>query len=104
MGNTITEECAVGCIKDGAPWIKSMVVILPSRTVTGKDTTIIGPRKEAIDTMCSLITRGDQWTDYIDMLLARLTLRVWPNNNNIMTFERADAYPYQVADMFLPLD
>ena len=50
MGNTITGKYVIGCSKDGAPWIKLMVVVMLSCTVTGKDTTIVGPCKEAIDT------------------------------------------------------
>jgi hypothetical protein len=105
MGNTITGKCAVGCSKDGAPWTKSQVVVMLSRTETGKDTTIVGPRSEAISIMWSLITRGDQWTDYIEMLLSRLTLRANSDSiNDAMIFDYAEAYPYRVSDINVPTD
>ena len=60
MGNVITGKGAIGCSKDGAPWTKLQVVVMISRTCTGKVTTIIGPRSEAISIMLLLITRNDQ--------------------------------------------
>ena len=105
MRNTITGKCAIGCSNDGAPWTKSQVVVMLSRTETGKDTTIVGSCSEAISIMWSLITRGDQWTDYIEMLLSRLTLRVNINSvNDAMIFDYAEAYPYRVLDIRIPSD
>jgi len=105
MGNTITGKCAIGCSNDGAPWTKSQVVVMLSRTETGKDTTIVGSCSEAISIMWSLITRGDQWTDYIEMLLSRLTLRANINSaNDAMIFDYAEAYPYRVSDIRMPSD
>jgi len=75
MGNTITGRCAISCSKDnGAPWTKSQVIVMLSRTNVEKDTTIVGNKREAINIMWSLIVTPDQWTDYIDMLLRKLTI------------------------------
>ena len=100
MGNTITGKGAIQCSKNGAPCIKSQVVVMLSRTETGKDTTIVGPRSDAIRIMWSLITRGDQWTDYIDMLYSRLTLRANGDSvNDALIFDYAEAYTYCVSDI-----
>ena len=105
MGNIITGKCVIGCSKDGAPCIKSQVVVMLSRTETGKDTTRVGPRSDAIRIMWSLITRGDQWTDYIDMLYSRLTLRANGDSvNDALIFDYAEAYPYCISDMNVPTD
>ena len=103
MGNTITGKCVVWCSKDGAPWTKLQVVVMLSQTETGKDTTIVGPRSGGISIMRSLITRSDQWTDYIEMLLSRLTLCASSDSiNDAMIFDYAEAYPYHVLDINVP--
>ena len=104
-GNTITGKCAVGCRKDRALWTKSQVVVMFSQTKTDKDTTIVGPPSEAISIMWSLITRSDQWTDYIEMLLSRFRLHVnSDSSNDAMIFDYAEAYPYCISDMNVPTD
>ena len=71
-----------------------------SRTEIGNDTTIVGPCSGAISIMWSLITRGDQWTDYIDMLYSRLTLRANGDSvNDALIFDYAEAYTYCVSDI-----
>ena len=105
MGNTITGKCAIGCSNDGAPWTKSQVVVMLSQTETGKDTTIVGPHSEVISIMWLLIKSGDQWTDYIKMLLNRLTLCANSDSiNDAMIFDYAEAYPYRVSDIIMPTD
>ena len=55
--------------------------------------------------MRSLIARGAQWTDYIDMLLSRLTLRANSDSGNgAMIFDYAEAYPYRVSDIIMSTD
>ena len=105
LGNTITGKCAAGCSKDGASWTTLQVVVMLRRTETGKDTTTVGPCSEAISITWWLITRGDRWTDYIEMLLSRLTLRANSySSNDAMIFDYVEAYPYRVSDINLATD
>ena len=61
MGSTITGQCAISCSKDnGDPWTKSYVLVMLSCTNIGKDTTIVGNKKEANNIMWSLTAKPDQ--------------------------------------------
>ena len=106
MGNTISGRCAIGCSKDnGAHWTKSQAVVMLSRTNIGKNTTIVGNKTEAINIMWSLIVRPDQWTDYTDMLLKKLTINSkGGKNEEKMIFDFTEVYPYHACDIILPTD
>ena len=55
--------------------------------------------------MWPLLTRNDRWTDYIEMLLNRLTLRTNSDSiNDAMIFDYAEALPYRVSDISMPTD
>ena len=102
MGNTITGKCAAGYIKDRIPWIKSQVVVTLSRIETVKDITIVRPCSEAIAIIWSLITRCNQWTEYTEILLGRLTLCTDSDaGGHAMIFDCTEAYLLCVSDINL---
>ena len=107
LGNTIEGMCAVECTEQCCPWEKAQAVVALSRTRTAANTIIVGGMEFAINKFWELIVLGDQWTTYIEMLLARLSVNSDNQNNNDIhanAVSYAQAFPYRTCDISLPTD
>lgn len=104
MGNTITGKCAIEITKDCSPWQKEQAVVLLSRTTCAENTIIVGDKNWAIDRIWSLITQQNQWTNFIEDLLERLSVNGAPSDELSNIFRYSDNYPYRVSDIQLPTD
>ena len=57
------------------PWDKAQVVVMLSRTRRGEDIIIVCNNIEkTIDMMWKAITRGNQWMEYEEYLIKRLSI------------------------------
>ncbi len=104
LGNTIKCKCAIECSKSSSPFCKEQVVVGLSRTCCSQDTIIVGNKQWAINRFWSLICRRNQWTDYIDTLLNRISVNGTDESDIASTFNYADNYPYRPCDITLPND
>ncbi|KAL7525424.1 hypothetical protein ACHAWF_001353 [Thalassiosira exigua] len=75
MGNTLEGKYAVECTEECSLWQKEQVVVCLSHTIKGKNTIIVGDPDRAIEHMWKLLTIGNQWTEYIESLLERLSIK-----------------------------
>ena len=122
LGNTIRGKCAMECSEECSPFCKEQVVVGLSRTCNAKDTIIVGDKEFAVKRLWELITMSNQWTNYIEKLLKKLSINVndvddandvhnenstSENGGNIRpwetnTFHFADDYPYRTSDIAIP--
>ena len=99
LGNTIKGKCAVECSEDCAPFCKEQVVVGLSRTCRAEDTIIVGDKEFAIGKLWELITISNQWTDYIETILERLSVNGNPHAQEPATIHYADLWPYRTCDI-----
>jgi predicted GIY-YIG superfamily endonuclease len=109
MGNTIEGKCAVECTEECSPWQKEQVVVCLSRTTKGKNTIIVGDPDRAIEHMWKLLTIGNQWTEYIESLLERLSMNKLNEEGNTTmqdssSFDYDSVFPFRTCDIELPSD
>ena len=103
-GNTITGKVAIEISRNCQPWDKAQVVVMLSRTCRACDTIIVGDIIYAINRIWEVITIGNQWTNYIDRLLDRLSINGSDQARINATVNYADNYPYRTCDIFIPTD
>ncbi|KAL7538852.1 hypothetical protein ACHAXR_012264, partial [Thalassiosira sp. AJA248-18] len=104
MGNTIEGRCAIECSESCSPWDKAQIVVGLSRTRRAEDTIIVGNRDFAVQRMWELITLSNQWTNYIDVLLNRLSVNGAENRIEDQILPYAESFPYRTCDIQLPSD
>ena len=107
MGNTIYGKCAIECSKECSIWDKRLVVVGLSRNQVASDVTIVGNKKFAINKLWEVITVGDMWTNYVETLLDKLTIKFDGHSQQMnlprdFTFNYADVFPFRVADIVIP--
>ncbi|KAL7524740.1 hypothetical protein ACHAXR_000694, partial [Thalassiosira sp. AJA248-18] len=104
MGNTIEGRCAIECSESCSPWDKAQIVVGLSRTRRAEDTIIVGNRDYVVQRMWELITLSNQWTNYIDVLLNRLSVNGAENRLEDQILPYAESFPYRTCDIQLPSD
>jgi predicted GIY-YIG superfamily endonuclease len=92
----VTENCS--------PWLKGQVVVALSRNCRARDFIIVGDKDDAISRLWELLTISTQWTDYIELLLGRLTENGEADDEVERTMEYADVFPYRTCDITPPND
>ena len=102
LGNTIKGKCAVECSEQCSPFCKEQVVVGLSRTCCARDTIIVGDRSFAVNRLWDLITIGNQWTDYIETLLERLSINGGSGDEHYSNFNQTQDFPYRTCDLDVP--
>jgi predicted GIY-YIG superfamily endonuclease len=111
-GNTISGLCAIEMSSSCVPWEKPQIVVMLSRTTKGPDIIIVAENfNDAIDEMWNVITKGNQWTAYVENLLERLSIHPskLTNMEEILSPEArvidlSRTYPMRMCDFDLPTD
>jgi predicted GIY-YIG superfamily endonuclease len=88
-------------------WDKGQLVVILSRTKLAKNSMFIGPKNDTLDALQSLLTKKNQWSDYIEEILSLVTINhqetatatIGNNNNNSMSM---NSFPYRICDIPLP--
>ena len=55
-------------------WDKGQMIVIISRTKSGKDTIFVGNKDDTLKALKSLPTRKTQWTDYMEDVLDIITV------------------------------
>ena len=81
------------------------VVVMLSRNKTSSQIIIVGQCDFAIRKMWATIQKQTRWTEYIENLLNNLTVNGSSDTStHTGIVDMAQAYPYRVKDIALPLD
>ncbi len=109
QGDTIPGGLAVEISGEGmAPWSKSQIVVVFSRTKTAGATIIVGEMEFAINHMWELITKPTQWSLMMENILSIVTINGTDADANAFPWryelDIPRNFPFRVCDAFLPTD
>ena len=98
-------KCAIEVTGGCLPWDKAQVVVMLSRTRRGEDIIIVCNNIEkAIDMMWKAITRGNQWMEYEEHLIERLSINPSTQRPNPRKIDYSSVFPFRTCDIPLPND
>jgi len=106
IGNTLM-RCAIEFNPSSCPWEKAQVVVMLSRTRRAGDTIIVGPKQAAIEHMFELLCISNQWTEYVETILRKLTVNsdaTDDDTDSSSTIDYPTIFPYRTCDIPLPRD
>ena len=106
MGDTL-RKVAIQVIRENCDlWDKAQIIVALSRTKLGKDIIFVGNMEETINSIIELIQTRNQWTDYMEIILNLVTLKIpsEEETNNVMIppLLTTETFPYRICDIALP--
>ena len=83
-------------------WDRGQLVVIISRTRLPQCTIFVGSKSDTLATLCSILLKFTQWTDYISDILDIITVnRDESRNERILHHQN---FPFRIKDMTLPDD
>lgn len=104
MGDTLCTVATEISSDDGnyKLWDKAQVIVLLSRTKTGKNLIFVGNKQSTIKALTMLIQMKNQWSDYMDEVIDIITLNKQDNPKNDLAVFQYQHYPFEFNDVALP--
>ena len=83
-------------------WDKAQVIVLLSRTRTGKDLIFVGNKIATIKALCNLVKGTSQWADYMENVLHIISVN-GERNKRKQLYIHCTSYPFRMKDFYLPV-
>ena len=83
-------------------WDKAQVIVLLSRTKSGKDLIFVGNQNDTIQALCTLIQISSQWTEYMEAVLSMIGINTIDCIPSMKYFDYSK-YPFRMKDISLPI-
>ena len=103
QGQTCARGIATEISRTNAPWEGAQIVVVTSRSKTADKTIIVGDKRYALDLMCELIKKPNQYSqlieDMIDMLSVNSSRRV---ERPVYGIDLRHSFPFQARSYKIP--
>eukprot|EP00984_Skeletonema_dohrnii_P023809 scaffold12895_cov164-Skeletonema_dohrnii-CCMP3373.AAC.6 len=105
QGLTLPSGLAVEVSRQNAPWEKSQMVVYTSRSKTGSKTVIVGDKTYAINLMCELLQKPNEYTKLIEDLIAMLSVNSTRRvERPVYGIDLRESYPFRMIHYQVPQD
>lgn len=105
QGLTLVDGIAIEISSENSPWAKYQVVVFLSRAKSAEKTVIVGNRQYAIDLMCELIQKCNQYSKLISGIVKMLTVnRGGDNVDPCYGIDLQNCFPFRSIAFDIPID
>jgi hypothetical protein len=106
QGLTLSDGIAIEISPDNAPWAKYQVVVFLSRSKLAEKTVIVGNMQFAIDLMCNLIQKCNQYSKLVSGIVKMLTVNGGGEDGVEPSFgiDLQRCFPFRSIAFSIPVD